>query len=44
MTSNTLSTDSALQHNNDIIDSLDANDFVYLEKDLDYYEKVCLDE
>ncbi len=31
---------SSFDHNNKIIDNLDANDFVYLEKDLDYYEKV----
>lgn len=30
----------SLEHNNKIINELDADDFVYLEKDLDFYEKV----
>lgn len=30
----------SLEHNNKIINDLDPNDFVYLEKDLDFYEKV----
>ncbi|XP_037036990.1 caspase-8-like isoform X2 [Bradysia coprophila] len=32
----------SLEHNTKIIDELDVNDFVYLEKDLDFYEKVSL--
>lgn len=31
---------SSFQHNNDIIKNLHADDFVYLEKDLEFYEKV----
>lgn len=30
----------SFEHNSKIIQELDPNDFVYLEKDLDFYEKV----
>lgn len=33
---------SLLEHSTEIINNLHANDFVYLEKDLEFYEKVTL--
>lgn len=40
MASSNLADSSSYKHNNDIIEELHANDFVYLEKDLEFYDKV----